>query len=231
MCIAHRLINIKATINEALIAAHRAPDSVRILAVTKGRNLEDIQQAYQAGLIDFGESYVQEATQKIDACRHLPVRWHFIGPLQSNKAKKIAQNFSWVHSVCSKKVANLLNDARHESLPRLQICIQINVDDNKQSGIRPDEVIPLAQHIMTLPRLQLRGLMMIPKQMTQLNEQNLVYKELNEIFSMINQSLHGQLDTCSMGMSEDYLAAIRAGSTMVRLGRIIFEKKLTTEST
>jgi pyridoxal phosphate enzyme (YggS family) len=223
MNIADRIIQVTQRINKATAAYHRSQGEVQLLAVSKGRSSEEIKQAYAAGLSDFGESYLQEALIKIKTLTTLPICWHFIGPIQSNKSHSIANNFSWVHSVCRHKIAQQLNDARPTSMARLNICLQINFDDeDTKAGIEPHNAAELASSILQLPRLHLRGLMVIPKPQTDEQQQYLSFLRLTQLLHALNQQLNLSMDTLSMGMSNDLQAAIRAGSTMVRIGTAIF---------
>ena len=223
MNITERIIEIKHRIHQAEIACHRRPGDVQLLAVSKGHPSQEIEQAYSAGLTHFGESYLQEALTKIRALAPRPICWHFIGPIQSNKTHAIASNFSWVHSVCRPKIALQLNDARPATMPRLNTCLQINFDDEEtKAGIKPGHAAELATYILQLPRLHLRGLMTIPKPQTDEQQQYLSFLRLTQLLHTLNQQLNLSMDTLSMGMSNDLQAAIRAGSTMVRIGTAIF---------
>ena len=205
-------------------ACHRSPSDILLLAVSKGRGVKDITTAYQAGLCDFAESYVQEAQEKIAKLQTLPIQWHFIGPIQSNKAKIIATYFSWVHSVDRFKVAKKLNDARPNHLPPLNICLEVNLDEEpNKAGIFISELLILAQQVLTLPNVRLRGLMSIPKPTHNQEQQYQSLLRLNVLLQTLNNELSISLDTLSMGMSDDFTAAIRAGSTMVRIGRALFD--------
>jgi len=223
-----RVNEIQQAIYESELAAGRSPGSVRLLAVSKGRSVEAIECAYRAGLRDFGESYLQEAQAKINRLVTLPICWHFIGPIQSNKAKKIAQEFSWVHSVSRLKIAQLLNAARSDSSPPLNICLQVNFHDPKKSGVYPEHVLALAQEIMQLKHLRLRGLMFIPPPAEDERQQYLAFTQVAGLMQYVNDSLSIHMDTLSMGMSNDFQIAIRAGSTLIRLGQALFNYTLRT---
>ena len=231
MTINERINHIEQFIRHAEIIYNRDPEGVTLLAVSKGHSSDDIQEAFTAGLRDFGENYLQEALNKINTLSSLPICWHFIGPIQSNKTASIAQHFSWVHSVSRQKIAQLLNDSRPASMPPLAICLQVNFDDEEtKAGLKPNEVEALASYIQTLPRLQLRGLMMIPKPQTSEASQYLSFLRLASLMDTLNKTLGLQLDTLSMGMSNDLNAAIRAGSTIVRIGTAIFgERKRSSD--
>lgn len=219
----HRIYNL---IRQAESASHRAEGSVQLLAVSKGHTYSQIEEAYTAGLRDFGENYLQEALPKIQALHTLSLNWHFIGPIQSNKTQGIAKHFSWVHSVSSQKIAQRLSDARPSSMPSLNICLQVNLDDeSSKSGLEPNEIAPLAAFIQTLPGLHLRGLMLIPRPQVDEEAQYNSFLRLTALRDDLNQQLNLSLDTLSMGMSNDMQAAIRAGSTIVRIGSAIFGKR------
>lgn len=202
---------------------HRLNGSVQLLAVSKQRTPQEITQAFHAGIDCFGENYLQEAQKKIQQLSHLPIEWHFIGALQSNKTKAIAQQFSWVHTVTDMKIADRLNRARPPSLPKLNVCLQVNLDDEKtKHGIALHAILPLAQYIVTLPNIQLRGLMAIPRPEHDFNKQLTSFLRLSTAFNDLNAKLNHLLDTLSMGMSHDFPAAIAAGSTLIRIGTAIF---------
>jgi pyridoxal phosphate enzyme (YggS family) len=199
---------------------------VSLLAVSKSQPVEKILEAYDAGQRRFGENYLQEALEKISALSDKEIEWHFIGPLQSNKLKKIAEHFSWVHSVASLKHAKLLDAARPSDLPPLNICLQINTSHEKsKSGIHPDALLTLVNACADLPRLTLRGLMCIPEAKKNLTEQRLEFQKLSELsLFLLENGL--KMDTLSMGMSDDLEAAIAEGSTLVRIGTKIFGERL-----
>jgi pyridoxal phosphate enzyme (YggS family) len=200
------------------------PRSVILLAVSKQQSIEAIAELYQQGQRAFGENYLQEALTKIEALKHLTIEWHFIGHIQRNKTKKIAEHFAWVQSVDSELIAKRLNEARPDHLPPLNICLEVNVDNEpNKAGVALDAVLPLAKVCLTLPKLRLRGLMAIPKANT---DPRHAFQTLRETYDTLNQ-LGFSLDTLSMGMSADYELAIEAGSTMVRLGTAVFQKPRT----
>lgn len=226
MTLFERVKNVEQMIHQAEIASLRPPGSVKLLAVSKGQTSQAIMLAYKAGLDNFGENYLQEGLVKIHALQNLPLCWHFIGAIQSNKTATIAQHFSWVHGVCRKKIAQRLHDERPSILPALNVCIQVNIDDSTtKSGIHPDMLAELAADIILLPRLKLRGLMVIPKASSDEQQQYLTYLRVTELLHSLNTQLNLTLDTLSMGMSDDLSAAIRAGSTLVRVGRGIFGER------
>ncbi|MEN2507194.1 YggS family pyridoxal phosphate-dependent enzyme [Stutzerimonas stutzeri] len=217
--IANNIAKVAARIREAAQAAARNPDQVHLLAVSKTQPAEAIRQACQAGLHDFGENYLQEALEKQADLADLPLTWHFIGPIQSNKTKAIAEHFDWVHSVDRLKIAQRLSDQRPESLPPLNICLQVNVSgEASKSGCEPQDVPQLAQAIAALPRLRLRGLMAIPEPTDDPTEQRAAFARLRHL----QAELQMDLDTLSMGMSQDLEAAIAEGATWVRIGTALF---------
>ncbi len=192
------------------------------MAVSKTQSVSAVRAAAAAGLRDFGENYLQEALEKIEACRDLGLRWHFIGPIQSNKTRQIAANFDWVHSVDREKILRRLNDHRDSTLGPLSICLQVNIsDEDSKSGMTPDELPGLAALADELPRLRLRGLMAIPAPSDDYAEQKAAADRLALLFREL-QTRYPHLDTLSLGMSADLEAAIAAGSTMVRIGTAIF---------
>jgi len=221
--ITSRIQDLRETIRLTELAAGRTPGSTHLLAVSKKRSVHAIQEAYHAGLHHFGESTWQEARDKIQALHALPLCWHFIGPLQRNKAKYIAPNFSWVHSLCRKDIAEILNRTRPEHLPPLNICLQVNLDDEpSKSGVALHELEALARTVLTLPRLRLRGLMVIPKPCSDEQASYEQFLSFAHALEQLNTTLNLTLDTLSMGMSHDFKAAIRAGSTWIRIGQGIF---------
>jgi pyridoxal phosphate enzyme (YggS family) len=228
MTLTQRIQQIQQYIHDTALACGRPPDSIQLLAVSKGRSIEQIQQALRAGLHAFGESYLQESLEKIRALSAEPITWHFIGPIQKNKTRGIAQAFSWVHSVCRIDIAQRLNEQRPDTLPPLNVCLQVNFDgEETKSGVAPEHVAALASEIIKLPRLHLRGLMMIPKPCTDENQQYHSFLRLSRLQSQLNETLMLKLDTLSMGMSDDIKPAIFAGSTLVRVGRALFSETTT----
>ena len=231
MDISERIHYLTQLIAQEECFCHRDPGSVKLLAVSKGHSSSEIEHAFEAGLSDFGESYLQEALIKINTLSELPLCWHFIGPIQSNKTDAIAHHFSWVHSVSRSKIAQRLNDARSASMQKLNICLQINMDkEDTKSGIPPEEAETLARYVLQLPQLDLRGLMMIPKPQPNDQEQYESFLRLAHLLHSLNQSLNISMDTLSMGMSHDFKSAIRAGSTMVRIGTAIFGDRMPKET-
>ena len=196
---------------------------MRLLAVSKTFPAAAVREAYLAGQTAFGENYLQEALDKMDALRDLPLEWHFIGPIQSNKTRAIAENFAWVHSVDRLKIAERLSAQRPPHLPPLNVCLQVNVSgEESKSGVAPEEVMELAQAVAPLPNLKLRGLMTIPSPATgEMEQQRMPFAEMRVLLDQLN--LQGMaLDTLSMGMSHDFPAAIMEGATIVRIGTAIF---------
>ena len=223
--IADNIARVRAQIEAACQATGREPGSVHLLAVSKTWGGDAVRQAHAAGQTAFGENYIQEAVDKITALRDLPLVWHCIGPIQSNKTRLVAEHFDWVHSIDRLKIAQRLSEQRPEHLPPLQVCIQVNVDGGEtKSGVSPQELPALAQAVATLPRLQLRGLMTIPEPAETEAQMRAVHRQAKDLFEQLRtQGL--PLDTLSMGMSADMAAAIAEGSTMVRVGTAIFGQR------
>lgn len=220
--IAQNLANISQRIDAAANSVGRDPAEVAILAVSKTHSLEKIREAYAAGLTRFGESYVQEALPKIIALQGLPLEWHFIGPIQSNKTRDIAAHFSWVHSVDRLKIASRLNEQRPTDLNPLNICVQINISlESTKSGIVQQALREFVAQLEPLRSLKLRGLMAIPQKTADEQEQHALFAKLRRLFDDLNQEGY-QLDTLSMGMTSDFEAAVMEGSTLVRIGTGIF---------
>ena len=233
--ISDNLQQVHVRIAAACAKAGRPVNDVTLLAVSKTFGADAVQAAFDVGQRDFGENYIQEAVDKITLLRHLPITWHCIGPIQSNKTRLVAENFDWVHSIDRLKIAERLNDQRPVHLPPLQVCIQVNIDgEATKSGVAPADVAALVAQVALLPRLQLRGLMCIPENTTDLVALNLSFTWARAIFNQINgeklpisSKINPEvnfltLDTLSMGMTADLEAAIACGSTMVRVGTAIF---------
>jgi len=217
--IANNIAKVAARIREAAQAAGRDPDTVGLLAVSKTQPAEAIREANGAGLSDFGENYLQEALEKQADLADLALTWHFIGPIQSNKTRAIAEHFDWVHSVDRLKIAQRLSEQRPAELPPLNVCLQVNVSgEASKSGCAPQDVAELARTIATLPNLRLRGLMAIPEPTDDRAEQHAAFARLRQL----QQALALELDTLSMGMSQDLEAAIAEGATWVRIGTALF---------
>lgn len=223
--IAQNLQAVRRALERAAADAHRPAQDIALLAVSKTFPAAAVREAYQAGQTAFGENYLQEALRKIQALRDLPLEWHFIGPIQSNKTRAIAENFSWVHSVERFNVAERLSAQRPAALPPLNVCVQVNVSNEaSKSGVAPEEVEELVHAIAALPRLKLRGLMAIPAPAQGLDAQRRPLARLRELLAQLNA--HGfALDTLSMGMSQDMEAAVLEGATIVRVGTAIFGKR------
>ena len=229
--IADRLQAVKARIARAAIAARRDPASVVLLAVSKTHPVALIEEACEAGQRAFGENYVQEALEKMQALEALgPVRagleWHLIGALQSNKTRLAAERFDWVHTVASEKIARRLSDQRqagsNAERPPLNVLVQVNVSgEASKSGVSPDEVLGLCKVVSSLRKLRLRGLMAIPEPVQDVKHQRHRFSEVKELFERVKRE-GLDLDTLSMGMSDDLEAAIAEGSTLVRVGTAIF---------
>ncbi|GAA0789328.1 YggS family pyridoxal phosphate enzyme [Shewanella aestuarii] len=200
------------------------PDEIKLLAVSKTKPNSDIIEAYQAGQRLFGENYVQEGEQKISelSAKYPDIEWHFIGPLQSNKTKIVAQHFDWMHTLSRLKIAQRLNEQRPDHQSPLQVCIQVNISqEDTKSGIDADEVMALATQINQMPKLTLRGVMAIPTATDDIQVQQDEFSKLQRIYQNLQQHFEN-IDTLSMGMSGDLDVAIANGSTMVRIGSAIF---------
>ncbi|WP_126452578.1 YggS family pyridoxal phosphate-dependent enzyme [Sulfuriflexus mobilis] len=225
--ITSRLLAVKQRIEQAAQRSDRNPDSVQLLAVSKTRPAEDIRQAHAAGQRAFGENYLQDALPKIAALADLDLEWHFIGAIQSNKSRDIAQHFDWVHTVERVKIARRLNEQRPPGAAPLNICLQVNISQEaSKAGVSPDEVLPLARAIATLPNLRLRGLMAIPAASDDVAIQRAAFRALYACQQQLIAEGF-ELDTLSMGMSDDLEAAIAEGSTLVRIGTAIFGTRST----
>jgi PLP dependent protein len=219
--IADSLQAIQANIQLAKHAAGRS-DEITLLAVSKSQSSDKLRAAYLAGQRTFGENYVQEAINKQAELSDLAIEWHFIGPIQSNKTALIAQHFDWVHSVDRLKIAQRLNEVRSQNAVPLNICIQINSsDEDSKSGVDIGSTAILAKEIMTMPNLKLRGLMAIPAPTKDLAKQRAQFKIVADAFKHLQQQGFA-LDTLSIGMSDDYVAAIQEGATIVRIGSALF---------
>ncbi|MCL5271746.1 MAG: YggS family pyridoxal phosphate-dependent enzyme [Gammaproteobacteria bacterium] len=223
MKISNNIQSIRGIINQSEISANRIPGSVLLLAVSKQQSTEAISEAFEHGIINFGENYFQEAEKKITQLKNLPIQWHFIGPIQSNKAKGIAALFHWVHSIDRIKVATLLSESRSEQTTPLNVCLQINLtSEPTKSGISSEEARDLASAVSQLPNITLRGLMTIPPPLNDAQEQYRLFLQLKQLMQLLNQQLNLNMDTLSMGMSDDLIPAIQAGATIVRIGQAIF---------
>ena len=216
------LLLVRSRIASAAAKAGRDPAGIRLVAVSKRHSLEAVQTVFEAGHRDFGENQVQEALPKIESFSPEGLRWHFIGPLQSNKTRKVAERFHWAHTVDRLKIARRLSEQRPHNAGPLKVCLQINVgDEAHKAGIPPGEALDLAREVAELPRLALRGLMCIPPVETSYERQCRHFARLGACLSELNDSGF-DLDTLSMGMSDDLEAAVAQGSTMLRVGTAIF---------
>src|SRR5512133_3967819 len=217
-----QLQTVRARLAAACLGAGRAAGEVRLLAVSKTVSPEVVEQAFAAGQSAFGENYIQEGVEKIIQLRHLPIEWHCIGPIQSNKTRLVAEHFDWVHTVDRLKIAQRLSEQRPAGLPPLQVCIQVNVDGGPtKSGVAPADALALALAVVGLPGLRLRGLMCIPEPAPDFAAACQIFNRAALLLADLNA--HGlRLDTLSMGMSADLEAAIASGSTLVRVGSAIF---------
>jgi pyridoxal phosphate enzyme (YggS family) len=213
---------IRQAMRDAALESGREPEAITLLAVSKTHSADTVRAAYDAGLRAFGENYLQEGLDKIASLSDLPLEWHFIGPIQSNKTRPIAEHFDWVHGVDRLKIAQRLNDARPADMLPLNICIQVNVSgEASKSGCLPEELPALAQAVSAMPHLRLRGLMAIPEPTADVALQHRQFRMLRELQEALQRE-GTALDTLSMGMSEDFPAAIQEGATIVRIGTAIF---------
>lgn len=224
MSISENLSRIQQQIEQ--ISAEYQRENVRLLAVSKTKPVQAIEEAIRADQCAFGENYVQEGVEKIAYFSgNKSLEWHFIGPLQSNKSRLVAEHFDWIQTVDRFKIAERLNDQRPEHLPPLNVLIQINIsDESSKSGIQPEEMFSLAEKISQFPRLKLRGLMAIPKPESEPEQQKIALRKMKDLFNRLQQQFES-VDTLSMGMSDDMASAIECGSTMVRIGTAIFGER------
>ena len=217
--IAKNIAKVRTRIREAAQACGRDPESVGLLAVSKTKPAAAVREAHACGQRDFGENYLQEALNKQAELSDLALTWHFIGPIQSNKTRPIAEHFAWVHSVDRLKIAQRLSEQRPAQLPPLNICLQVNVSgEASKSGCAPEELPALAQAVSQLPNLRLRGLMTIPEPTSDVAQQHAACARLRQL----RDDLNLELDVLSMGMSDDLEAAIAEGATWVRIGTALF---------
>jgi pyridoxal phosphate enzyme (YggS family) len=220
--VSDNLQKVRKRIELASAAAGRASDAVKLLAVSKTMPAQAVRDAHAAGQLAFGENYIQEGVDKIASLADLPLEWHCIGPIQSNKSKWVAENFAWAHSIDRLKIAERLSAQRPAHLPPLQVCLQVNVDGgNNKSGVAPAELLALAQAVAKLPHLQLRGIMTIPEPSENKAQIQAVHRRARELFDSLNEA-GLKLDTLSMGMTADLEIAITEGSTCLRVGSAIF---------
>lgn len=223
--IATRVAAVRARIAAFEHRYSRPPGSVTLLAVSKTHDATQVRQAHEAGVTQFGESYLQEALAKIESLRTLPLTWHFVGRIQANKTAPIAHNFDWVHGIDRLRIAERLNAQRPASLPPLECCIAVNLSgEASKGGITAEQLPSLAMAIASLPRLRLRGLMTLPGQAPTLAQQRQPFARLARCLADLQQQLPG-LDTLSMGMSADLEAAIAEGATIVRVGTALFGER------
>ena len=224
MSISENLSRIQQQIKQ--ISAEYQRENVRLLAVSKTKPVQAIEEAIRAGQCAFGENYVQEGIEKIAYFSgNKSLEWHFIGPLQSNKSRLVAEHFDWIQTMDRFRIAERLNDQRPEHLPPLNVLIQINIsDESSKSGIQPEEMFSLAEKISQFPRLKLRGLMAIPKPESEPEQQKIALRKMKDLFNHLQQQFES-VDTLSMGMSDDMASAIECGSTMVRIGTAIFGER------
>lgn len=220
--LAHNLAQVKARVHEAAQRAGRDPAAITLLAVSKMQSPQAVCEAAQAGQQDFGENYLQEALDKQIAVANPALIWHFIGLIQSNKTRAIAENFAWVHSIDSLRIAQRLSAQRPAHAPPLNVCIEVNVSgEASKSGVAPEAVAALAEQVTALPQLKLRGLMAIPAPSSDVQRQRQTFAQVRALFDALKQ--RGlNLDTLSMGMSDDMEAAIAEDATIVRIGTAIF---------
>jgi pyridoxal phosphate enzyme (YggS family) len=214
--------HVRSRIRQAAEAAGRDPATVTLVAVTKAQTAETMRLAATAGVTDFGENYFQEASAKMDQLADLTLRWHFVGGIQSNKTRAIAERFDWVHSIDRLSIARRLSEQRPFHAPPLNLCIQVElVPEPNKGGIEPGEVGPLAAAAAELPRVRLRGLMCVPPPQPNASAARAVFARLRTLLEELNASGH-KLDTLSMGMSGDFESAIAEGATLVRIGTALF---------
>ncbi len=217
--------NLQATLSQIAATPSPLQQPVILIAVSKMQSIDLIKQSIACGQRIFGENYVQEGVDKILALATPGLEWHFIGPLQSNKTRPVAEHFDWVQSVDRVKIAERLNDARPADKPRLNICLQVNVSgEASKSGVAPEQVAALAQQVSALPRLHLRGLMAIPEAVLDEAQQRRAFRHMKQLFEQLKQQGYA-LDTLSMGMSGDFKAAIAEGATHVRIGSALFGER------
>jgi pyridoxal phosphate enzyme (YggS family) len=220
--IADNLHRVHARIAEACRQAGRPQDAVILLAVSKTFGPDAVRAAYACGQISFGENYIQEAVEKIALLQDLPLQWHCIGPIQSNKTRLVAAHFDWVQSVDRLKIAQRLSEQRPPELPPLNVCIQVNIDGGaNKAGVAPHDALELARAVAQLPRLRLRGLMTIPEPAIDFVAACAIHTRARALFDDLNTA-GLNLDTLSMGMTGDLDAAVASGSTMVRIGTAVF---------
>ncbi|MEO5669754.1 MAG: YggS family pyridoxal phosphate-dependent enzyme [Ramlibacter sp.] len=220
--IRNNLQRVRERISAACGAAHRPVTEITLLAVSKTFGPDAVREAFAAGQTAFGENYIQEAVEKIGILADLPVQWHCVGPIQSNKTRLVAAHFHWAHMVDRLKIAQRLSEQRPADMGPLQVCLQVNIDGGAtKAGVAPADVAALARDVALLPRIALRGLMTIPEPAADFATQKAVHARARSLFDELRASGLA-LDTLSMGMTADLEAAVEAGSTMVRVGTAIF---------
>ena len=227
--IAQNLAHIRAQIQQCEYQ-FKTQSAVKLLAVSKTKPIEAILAAYEAGQMVFGENYVQEGVEKIQFYQQqqIELEWHFIGPLQSNKTRLVAEYFDWMQTLERAKIADRLNEQRPPHKAPLNVLIQVNISNEaSKSGVQPDDILPLARHVENLPHLRLRGLMAIPEPTDDVVQQEQTFRQMRTLFESLQEALpHAHIDTLSMGMTDDMQSAIKCGSTMVRVGTAIFGKRV-----
>ena len=224
----HRNISqVKSRLSSAARDANRTADDIRLIAVSKTKPAQAVRAAFHSGISDFGENYVSEAVDKCMQCDDLDIIWHFLGPLQSNKTRQVAEHFDWIHSIDRVKVAQRLNAQRPEDRAPLKVCIQVNmpIEESKSGVVSSDELLSLATAVHNFDRLDLRGIMAIPAQCSELSYQREQFRRIAELLK--TEGLPSGMIELSMGMSADMEAAIAEGSTMVRIGTDIFGARYT----
>ncbi len=222
MGIAEKIQALNTEIRACERKFHRIPNSVSLLLVTKGQSIQRISEAIAAGQTRFGENYLQEALAKMAFFTGQNIEWHFIGSIQRNKTKKIAEFFSWVHSINSPVIAKRLNDQRPFHLPPLNVCLEVNISaESTKAGANIEDITALAAYVSSMPNLRLRGLMAIPEPKKIFSEQKMEFEKLSILFKKLQENGF-QLDTLSMGMSNDWIAAIAEGATLIRIGTAVF---------
>jgi len=223
--VTENLRKIRELLAKAAIDAGREDSTVQLLAVSKKQSLAGVIEAAAAGQRDFGENFVQEGLEKIAAVSRNDLCWHFIGHLQANKTRSVAAHFDWVHTIDRLKTAQRLSQQRPATLGKLNICLQVNIDDEPgKSGVNVDELFELAEQVAQLPRLHLRGLMCLPALRTRFDDQRKPFAAMRDLLGMLRRQ-NLEVDTLSMGMSSDFRAAIFEGATIVRLGTAVFGKR------
>ena len=220
--VTENLRKIRDLLHKNALAHGRDPESLRLVAVSKKQPVSAVLEAAAAGQRDFGENLVQEGLEKIRAAGRDDLIWHFIGHLQSNKTRPVAEHFDWVHTIDREKTARRLNEQRPDDKPPLNVCIQVNIDDEpSKAGVQPGEAVELAVYVSRLDRLRLRGFMCIPTPNPDFATQRKPFRAMHELLERARESIPG-LDTLSMGMSDDFEAAIAEGATHVRIGTAVF---------